>query len=67
MEWLIHAKVAPQKSYTFTRRFLISVFLTFLIIIESPTIMHITSDYVYLVPLGDDSFIAEHLSFSLFA
>ena len=59
MWWLISAKVAPLKSCTFTKRFLLSLFSSIPVIIEIPTITQVPAGHVCLVALGEASFIVQ--------
>ena len=60
--WLISAKVAPLKSCTFTKQFVLSLFSSISVIIESPTIMQVAAGHVCLISSGQGSFIVQFLS-----
>ena len=57
--WLIIAKVAPLKSCTFTKRFLLRIFSSIPVIIKSPTITQVLAGHVCLISLGEASFIVQ--------
>ena len=59
MWWLIYAKVAPLKSCTFTKRFLLSLFSLIPVITESPTLTQVPAGHVCL---GEALFIVEFSS-----
>ena len=53
MWWLISVKVTSLKSCTFTKRFLISLFSSIPVIIESPTKTQVPAGHVCLISLDE--------------
>ena len=62
MWWLIFAKVTPLKSYTFTKRFLLSLFSSIPVIIESPTRIYVPAGHACLISWREASFIVQFSS-----
>ena len=59
MWWLISAKVAPLKSCTFTKRFLLGLFLLIPVKIESSTKTQVPAGQLCLTCLGEASFTVQ--------